>query len=58
MFFAAGVSAIADWVKERQFNKIADEVNNSQVLVYRGNAATVQAIRVKELVVGDVIDIQ
>jgi magnesium-transporting ATPase (P-type) len=58
VFFAAGVSAIADYVKETQFNKIADEVNSSQVMVYRGNSATVQAIMIKDLVVGDVIDIQ
>lgn len=36
VFFAAFVAAFCDWLKERQFLKIKDEVNNAQVLVYRG----------------------
>jgi hypothetical protein len=36
VFFASSVAAVCDWIKERQFLKIKDEVNNAQVMVYRG----------------------
>lgn len=36
VFFASFISAICDWIKERQFLKIKDEINNAEVLVYRG----------------------
>lgn len=58
VFFAALVSALCDWIKEKQFLKIKDEINNQEVLVYRGNNSTTQAISVRDLVVGDILDIQ
>ena len=36
VLFATVVSAIADWVKEKQYMKIKDEVNNATVIVFRG----------------------
>lgn len=36
VLFAAVVSAFADWIKERQYLKIKDEVNNATVIVFRG----------------------
>jgi len=58
VFFASLVSAICDWVKERQFLKIKDEINNAMVKVYRGQFGTVSVISVRDLVVGDLIDVQ
>lgn len=58
VFFAALISALCDWIKERQFLKIKDEINNAEVLVYRGGYGVVHAISVRDLVVGDVIDVQ
>lgn len=58
VFFAAFVAAMCDWIKERQFLKIKDEVNNAQVLVYRGTFGSCVSISVRDLVVGDLIDIQ
>lgn len=57
VLFATVVSAVADWVKERQFLKIKDEVNNATVIVFRGAYGTSISVSVKDLVVGDVIDI-
>ena len=58
VFFASFVAALCDWIKERQFLKIKDEINNAQVIVYRGQFGTVNSISVRDLVVGDIIDIQ
>lgn len=58
VFFAALVAAICDWVKERQFLKIKDEINNAQVLVFRGCFGTCVSISIRDLVVGDLIDVQ
>jgi len=57
VFFASIVSALCDWIKERQFLKIKDEINNAEVIVYRGNNGTVNSISVRDLVVGDLIDV-
>jgi len=40
VLFAALISAICDHIKERQFLKIKDEINNQEVLVYRGAYGT------------------
>lgn len=58
VFFASFISAFCAWIKERQFLKIKDEINNAKVLVYRGAFGSVCSISVRDLVVGDVIDIQ
>jgi magnesium-transporting ATPase (P-type) len=58
VFFATLVAAFCDWIKESQFLKIRDEINNAHVLVYRGSFGTTSEISVRDLVVGDVIDIQ
>lgn len=58
VFFASLIAAFCDWIKEKQFLKIKDEINNAEVLVFRGGQGNVNSISVRELVVGDVIDIQ
>ena len=58
VFFASLVSAFCDWIKERQYLKIKDEINNAEVIVYRGQYGTGTSISVRDLVVGDVIDVQ
>lgn len=57
LFFASLVSATCDYVKERQFLKLKDEINNAHVTVYRGAYGTVQSIPIRQLVVGDIVDI-
>ena len=57
VLFACLISAFSDWTKERQFLKIADEVDKESVVVYRGAFGTGSTISVQELVVGDVIQI-
>lgn len=58
VFFASLIAAFCDWIKERQFLKIKDEINNAEVLVFRGGHGNVHSISVRELVVGDIIDIE
>jgi magnesium-transporting ATPase (P-type) len=41
LLFAALVSALCDWIKEKQFLKLKDEINNARVTVYRGAFGTV-----------------
>ena len=57
LIFAALVAAICDYIKERQFLKLKDEINNQMVTVYRGAFGTVQSIPIRNLVVGDVVDV-
>lgn len=38
--------------------KLKDEINNQEAIVYRGAYGTCSQIPIKELVVGDIIDIQ
>lgn len=55
--FAALISAICDYIKERQYLKLKDEINNQEVTVYRGAYGTCTSIPVRDLVVGDIVDI-
>jgi len=55
VFFASIVTAVCDWIKEKQFLKIKDEINNEFVLVYRGATGNVQSVPLRDLVVGDLI---
>lgn len=57
IFFATVLSAICDYIKERQYLKLKDEINNQTIPVYRGGFGTCTNISVRELVVGDIIDI-
>lgn len=38
--------------------KLKDEINNQRVVVYRGAHGTCHSIPIRELVVGDIVDIQ
>lgn len=51
------ISASCDYIKERQYLKLKDEINDQRVTVYRGAYGTCTSIPVRELVVGDVVDI-
>lgn len=52
------MSALCDYIKESQFLKLKDEINNQEVVVYRGAHGTCHSIPIRELVVGDIVDIQ
>lgn len=58
VFFSTLISALCDWIKERQFLKLRDEINNMKVVVYRGQYGNVSEQLSKDLVVGDIIDVQ
>jgi magnesium-transporting ATPase (P-type) len=58
LLFAALISALCDWIKERQYLKLKDEINNQMVTVYRGAYGTCLSIKIRDLVVGDIVDIQ
>lgn len=36
VFFSTLLCALSDWIKEKQFLKIKEEMNNNQVVVFRG----------------------
>lgn len=46
---------MCDWIKERQFLRLRDEINNQTVTVYRGAYGTVTQIPVRDIVVGDIV---
>jgi magnesium-transporting ATPase (P-type) len=58
LLFAALISASCDYVKESQILQLADEINNQDVTVYRGSFGNSMSIKIRELVVGDVLDIK
>lgn len=58
LMFAALISASCDLIKERQYLKLKDEINNQTVTVYRGAYGTCCSIFVRDLVTGDIIDLQ
>ena len=58
LLLSACISAFCDWIKERQYLKLKDEINNQTVNVIRGAYGTVTRIPVRDLVVGDIVHIQ
>lgn len=44
LLFAAVISATCDWIKESQYLKLKDEINNQMVTVYRGAYGTCSSI--------------
>jgi len=51
------IAALCDWIKERQYLQLRDEINNQEIIVYRGQYGTNQSIKVRDIVVGDIIEI-
>lgn len=58
LFAQAIIASICDHSKNRQFLLLKDEINKEKVTVYRGAYGTTESIRVKNLVVGDIIHVQ
>lgn len=58
LLFSAIISAVCDLVKEKQYLKLRDEINNQVITVYRGTHGTVQQIPVRDVVVGDVVELK
>jgi magnesium-transporting ATPase (P-type) len=53
--FATSIAAGADYIQNKSFLGIREEINNAKVTVFRGPYGSQVQISVKELVVGDVI---
>ena len=41
LLLSASISALCDWIKERQYLKLKDEINDQKITVYRGLGGTV-----------------
>lgn len=48
---------MCDWIKERQYLKLKEEINNDKITVYRGAYGTVTEILVRDIVVGDILEL-
>jgi magnesium-transporting ATPase (P-type) len=57
VLFSTAVAAGCDLVKEQQKLKIMDEINNQKVIVYRGARGNSTSIAIRDLVVGDIVDL-
>lgn len=57
LMFAANLAAVADWIKQRQHLSLKDEINNQKVTVYRGAFGTAISVPIRELVAGDIVQI-
>jgi Ca2+ transporting ATPase len=49
------ISSLNDWVKDKQFVRLQNEVKNEKIAVIRGKLGATQSVNVYELVVGDII---
>ena len=58
LLFAAFITALCDYKKESQILILHDEINNAIVTVYRGSFGNTIDIPVRDLVVGDIVDIK
>jgi Ca2+-transporting ATPase len=58
VMFASIMAALSDYVKERQYLKLADEANKETCVVYRGAYGMGIEIPVQEVVVGDIIEVR
>jgi len=57
LLFASIISALCDWIKQRQFLELRKFINEQEITVQRGQYGTVTSIPIKNLVVGDIIDV-
>jgi magnesium-transporting ATPase (P-type) len=57
LFFACFIAGVCDYLKQKQFLMLEKEVNKQKVTVYRGQYGAVKSIKIKELVVGDIIEV-
>ena len=57
VLFAATIQTLCDWGKEKQFLRLRKEIMNEKVTVLRGQYGTSQTVYVKDLVVGDIVDL-
>lgn len=57
VLFATLISAVSDYIKESQYLKLKGEINNQKITVYRGAYGTCTSIPVRDLVVGDIVEI-
>lgn len=56
--FIAVFAASCDYMKEKQYLKLHDEIRNEEVSVIRGQYGLSQPCKVSDLVVGDIIRIE
>ena len=57
VFFAGLIQTLCDWGKEAQFLRLQDEIKNDKVNVLRGQRGITQTIFTKDLVVGDIVQL-
>jgi Ca2+-transporting ATPase len=57
LILACMISAICDWIKEKQFLELRKEINRDEITVHRGEYGNTVSIPIKKLVVGDVIEL-
>ena len=58
IMFMCLISGSLNYKKEKQYLKLHDEINNQKVTVFRGAYGTARTVPIKDLVVGDVVQIQ
>jgi Ca2+ transporting ATPase len=49
------ISSLNDWVKDKQFVRLQNEVKNENIAVIRGKFGSTQSVNIYDLVVGDII---
>lgn len=56
IFFASFIQAICEYQKDAQWLSLKSEINNQEVIVYRGNGDP-RYVKVRDVVVGDLIQV-
>ena len=55
IFIIVSISSINDWVKDKQFVRLQNEVKNEKIAVIRGKYGATQSVNIYDLVVGDIV---
>ena len=51
------VSGLCDYMKQKQFLLLTKEVNKQLVTVQRGQYGSIKSIPIKDIVVGDIVEL-
>lgn len=55
IFLIVTISAVNDWMKDRQFVKLQSDVKDEDIAVIRGKYGATQSVNIYDLVAGDVV---
>lgn len=56
--FLVGIGSLNDYYKDKEFLSLQHDLEEGEVIVFRGKAGSTQTVNIDDLVVGDVIQVE